>query len=476
MAKKNSAVMQRLVKKRSQVFDQLSFNERYPAVYSAQLDEQNARALKLRENEMKRRLLPLELAAVPAAEANAWRVGRAMESAEEKQRLKRRAAEQAYKRAAEKGGEAQAAAVRRAKLEALDRALADRRTKLEAQYPLNDAAQPSAGAIAKYEEATRKEEAALAAFRAEQESKKARAMEKLQNELEGKNQKLRAEFETCCRQVDALAKISEEDFGKDTILSIRNLKMYFSGVKAVDDISFDIRQGEIFGLIGPNGAGKTTIFNCVTQFYHPTGGSVFYRDRFGSIVDLTEYKTHNVIKTGIARTFQNLELVFGLNVLDNLLVGAHSLYRSTLVEQLLHTPRLNNEERVNRARAEEILERLELSAYKDMYVQGLPYGVLKKVELARTLMTNPRIIILDEPAAGLNDSETAELAETIRKIRDDFHCTIFLVEHDMNLVMKLCDTVCVCSFGKRLAIGSPREIQSNPLVQEAYLGSDKEDA
>lgn len=476
MAKKNNAAMQRLVKKRSQVFDQLSFNERYPAVYSAQLDAQNARALKLRENEMKKRLLPLELAAVPAAEANAWRVGRAMEAAEEKQRLKRRAVEQAYKRAAEKGGEAQAAAERKARLDALDRALADRRAKLEAQYPLNDAAQPSAEAIAKYEEATRKEEAALAAFRAEQETKKTRAMEKLQNELEGKNQKLRAEFEGCCRQVDALAKISEEDFGKDTILSIRNLKMYFSGVKAVDDISFDIKQGEIFGLIGPNGAGKTTIFNCVTQFYHPTGGSVFYRDRFGSIVDLTEYKTHNVIKTGIARTFQNLELVFGLNVLDNLLVGAHSLYRSTLVEQLLHTPRLNNEERVNRARAEEILERLELSAYKDMYVQGLPYGVLKKVELARTLMTNPRIIILDEPAAGLNDSETVELAETIRKIRDDFHCTIFLVEHDMNLVMKLCDTVCVCSFGKRLAIGSPREIQSNPLVQEAYLGSDKEDA
>ena len=139
-------------------------------------------------------------------------------------------------------------------------------------------------------------------------------------------------------------------------------------------------------------------------------------------------------------------------------------------------PRLKNEEQVNRARALDVLERLDLLEYKDMHVQGLPYGVLKKIELARTLMTNPRIIILDEPAAGLNDSETVELANTIRKIRDDFNCTIFLVEHDMNLVMNLCQTICVCSFGKRLAIGEPKEIQSNKLVQEAYLGVEEEDA
>ncbi len=178
------------------------------------------------------------------------------------------------------------------------------------------------------------------------------------------------------------------------------------------------------------------------------------------------------MKTGISRTFQNLELVYWLSVMDNLLIGAHAFYRSTLADQFLHTARLKREEEVFRQRAARLLDRLGILAYKDAFPFGLPYGVLKKVELARTLMSDPQLIILDEPAAGLNEAETEQLEEIIRLIRDDFHCTIFLVEHDMNLVMNVCDTVCAMSFGKLLAVGTPREIQENQAVQEAYLGTD----
>ena len=211
---------------------------------------------------------------------------------------------------------------------------------------------------------------------------------------------------------------------------------------------------------------------CITQFYAPTGGQVYYRDRFGNITSLTDYKTPDVIKLGISRTFQNIELVYWLSILDNLLIGVHAFYRSNLGDQFVHSAKLKQEEDVFRQRAISILDRLGILEYKDLPPAGLPYGVLKKVELARTLMSSPRMIILDEPAAGLNDAETEDLTEIIRLIRDDFNCTIFLVEHDMNLVMSLCDTVCAISFGKMLAIGTPQEIQNNPLVQEAYLGTE----
>lgn len=290
--------------------------------------------------------------------------------------------------------------------------------------------------------------------------------------LEKENAKLQAKFDTVSRQLQAASQQHEDAFGEGDILSVRDLKMYFSGIKAVDGLSFNIKQGEIFGLIGPNGAGKTTVFNCITQFYKPTAGEVLYRDRYDNVVPLTTYKTTEVIKAGISRTFQNLELVYWLPIMDNMLIGAHAFYRSTLGDQFIHTAKLRREEDVFRQRALSILERLGIAQYKDMPPMGLPYGVLKKVELARTLMSNPRMIILDEPAAGLNDAETEELTEIIRLIRDDFHCTIFLVEHDMNLVMTVCDTVCAISFGKMLAIGTPEEIQNSPQVQEAYLGTE----
>lgn len=259
---------------------------------------------------------------------------------------------------------------------------------------------------------------------------------------------------------------------KDLILSLRNLSMHFGGLKAVDDLSFDVKKGEIFGLIGPNGAGKTTVFNCITRFYKPTSGNIYFNNVNGKTVHLNEMKVHNVIKEGIVRTFQNVELVWELNILDNLLVAAHSSYRSSFFHHLVHSRLTKREEVIYTKKAMKILNDLDLTPYTYAFPIGLPYGVLKKVELARTLMSNPKLIILDEPAAGLNDTETKELSEFIKKIKDEYDVTIFLVEHDMGLVMSICDTVCAISFGKKLDIGTPKQIQSSKVVQEAYLGGE----
>lgn len=264
----------------------------------------------------------------------------------------------------------------------------------------------------------------------------------------------------------------DQKLEKNVVLSLHNLTMQFGGLKAVDNLSFDVKKGEIFGLIGPNGAGKTTVFNCITQFYKPTKGEVYYEDKTGQVLLLNEAKVHNVIKKGIVRTFQNVELVWELTVLENLLVAAHSLFKSNLFDQFIHTPKLKKEEEMIRAKALKVLDYLGLTYLQNAYPVGLPYGILKKIELARTLMCNPRLIILDEPAAGLNDAETQELAVLIKKIRDEYKVTIFLVEHDMGLVMDICDTICAISFGKMLAIGTPKQIQKDPAVQEAYLGGE----
>lgn len=263
-----------------------------------------------------------------------------------------------------------------------------------------------------------------------------------------------------------------EKLAQDEILKIENLTMQFGGLKAVDNLTFSVKKGEIFGLIGPNGAGKTTVFNCITQFYKSSSGQIYYQNANQEVVSLNSYKVHDVVKQGITRTFQNVELIWELNILDNMLVGAHSLYKSNFLDQSLHLLRLKREEEILKAKALKILTDLGLYVYKDFYPLGLPYGTLKKIELARTLMTNPSLIILDEPAAGLNDAETKELADTIKKIQKEYACTIFLVEHDMELVMEICDTICAISFGKKLAIGTPLEIKKNAVVQEAYLGGE----
>lgn len=295
----------------------------------------------------------------------------------------------------------------------------------------------------------------------------------IDNAKENKDLSLKANLETAKNKLDIyLEEINRNKYSLDSdyILELENITMQFGGLRAVDDLSFKVKKGEIFGLIGPNGAGKTTVFNCITQFYKATSGKAYYVNKTNDTILLNSLKVHNVIKQGIVRTFQNVELVAELNVLDNLLVGAHHIYRTGFFRHSIQSIAYRREEEVLRKRALSILTNLGIVAYKDFYPIGLPYGVLKKIELARTLMTNPSLIILDEPAAGLNEAETAELAQTIKNIRDKYKTTIFLVEHDMGLVMGICDTICAISFGKMLAVGTPKEIQANPLVQEAYLG------
>lgn len=262
---------------------------------------------------------------------------------------------------------------------------------------------------------------------------------------------------------------------ENEILKIDHLSIHFGGLKAVDDLSFSIRKNEIYGLIGPNGAGKTTVFNCITQFYKPNHGTIEFRLKDGGSTNLVDHKVHEIIRLGLVRTFQNVELIRELSVLDNVMIGAHIDFKASMLEQALKLPRARKEEKELREEAEDILRKLEIYDRKDMLVWGQPYGILKKVELARTLMCRPSLIILDEPAAGLNDVETLQLAQLIRRIRDKFDCSILLVEHDMRLVMDVCDRICAISFGKFLAEGTAKEIQANPLVQEAYLGSKEEE-
>lgn len=256
------------------------------------------------------------------------------------------------------------------------------------------------------------------------------------------------------------------------ILQLDNVTMTFGGLRAVDGLSFSMEPGEIVGLIGPNGAGKTTVFNCVTQFYKEYEGSILYRGN-GDTVDLRTLPVTRVVQHGIARTFQNLELVPDLSILDNVLVGAHTHFTTGVVAHLLRTPKARREEAELREKAEGVLGFLGIGHLRELYVAGQPYGILKKVEIARTLMTDPRLIILDEPAAGLNDQETDELDALIYQIREKYNTSVLLIEHDMGLVMKICDRVCAINFGKFLAMDTPAKIQRDPQVQEAYLGKDE---
>ena len=244
---------------------------------------------------------------------------------------------------------------------------------------------------------------------------------------------------------------------EDEVLRLENLSIQFGGLKAVDDLSFAIKEKEIFGLIGPNGAGKTTAFNCITQFYKPSSGAVYFRNKDGQVENLVGQPVHSIIRKGLVRTFQNVELVGELSIIDN-----------------VRLPRARREEKQMREKVEDVLRFMGIAELKDALVAGQPYGIRKKVEMARTLMCNPKLIILDEPAAGLNDVETQQLADNIYQVREKYGCTILLVEHDMRLVMSICDRICAISFGKFLACGTPSEIQGNAQVQEAYLGEKEE--
>jgi branched-chain amino acid transport system ATP-binding protein len=260
------------------------------------------------------------------------------------------------------------------------------------------------------------------------------------------------------------------DLPADVVLRLDDLCMYFGGLKAVDSLSFDVKKNEIFGLIGPNGAGKTTVFNCITQFYKPNKGEVWFRAKNNQVLRMNSFAVHDVIKTGIVRTFQNIELVYELTVLENILIAAHTQYHTGVFAHMFASPALRVEHEYLTQKALRILEDMNLLHLKDAYPVGMPYGVLKRIELARTLMANASLIILDEPAAGLNERETEELTALITNISKDYEVTIFLVEHDMGLVMTVCDHICAISFGKKLAYGTPKEIQASKDVQEAYLG------
>ena len=466
----NKMKMRRILHGRNKASDLLVFNEEYLEIFAALIDKKNHSELKREELRSKKKLLPLEIAALPADERNEVFYEREINALLKKQELQRRIIKQASIRIKKRSGEDKAQEYLHSKEQKLEQELEKKKNAARRKYPENAPQTATETAEAAYRQALVKEEEKAIALAAIQQTAKKRALDNVIAKKEAQNRKLKERIDIANQQLLQICKVDPAEFGSDTVLSVENVKMYFSGIKAVDDLSFKIKQGEIFGLIGPNGAGKTTLFNCITQFYKPDEGNIFYRDIFGNIIDLTDYKTHEVIRTGISRTFQNLEMVNYMSILDNLLVGAHSYYRSTLADQFIHTKRLNEEEAVYRKIALELLERMGISEYKDRVPAGLPYGVLKKVEFIRTLVSKPKMIILDEPAAGLNDAETEELAEIIRIIRNDFNCTIFLVEHDMNLVMNVCDRVCAISFGKMLAIGPPLEIRNNRLVQEAYLG------
>jgi len=250
-----------------------------------------------------------------------------------------------------------------------------------------------------------------------------------------------------------------------TFFAADGLVINFGGIRAVDGVSFEVEQGQVFTIIGPNGAGKTTIFNLVSRIYEPTAGTLVFCDE-----EITRVPPHEIARRGIARTFQNIELFEHATVLQNLLLGRHAHKRSRFLEELVFLPRVRALELEHREAAEKVIDFLDLQPYRDSLIVNLPYGVRKVVEMARALCTEPKLLLLDEPSSGLSVEETEDMAFWIQDIRTLLGITVLMVEHDMSLVSAVSDRVLALNYGRPLAVGTAREVQEHPDVVKAYLG------
>ena len=279
--------------------------------------------------------------------------------------------------------------------------------------------------------------------------------------------KRRANTKMVPLQSDAI--VPERDINKAPVLEARHLGIEFGGLKAVDDFNLTIGKTEIAGLIGPNGAGKTTVFNLITKVYEPTMGAVLINGRDTHGMNIVQAS-----KLGIARTFQNIRLFDQMTVEENVRIGLHNQIKYNRFTGMLRLPGYWKQEKKQHERALELLHIFDMEKLADEQAGSLPYGAQRRLEIVRALATNPSLLLLDEPAAGMNPHETEELIENIAKIRDQFQIAILLIEHDMSLVMGVCEGICVLNFGKVIAKGTADEIQANPVVIEAYLGKKKE--
>ncbi len=262
----------------------------------------------------------------------------------------------------------------------------------------------------------------------------------------------------------------------EPILNVKNLTMHFGGLKALDEVTIAIEKGQIAALIGPNGAGKTTFFNCITGIYEPTRGEVQITPPGKSTQSLRGLKPNYVTERGLARTFQNIRLFHGMTVLENVMIGRHCRLRSGIISAMLRPRSQRDEEKQVVADSYAILEKIGLDKYVNEMAVNLPYGAQRRLEIARAMATDPFLLLLDEPAAGMNPQETKELDDLIIWLRDSEDLTILLIEHDMKLVMSLSDRIHVVDYGKKIAEGTPEEIKTNPDVIKAYLGEESDDA